>query len=355
MSDSKCREQNAAKKKRSRANRSPTRCAEERRQHARHHQERRHNANQRATKVSDSTPQQNAEQNTANRQRSRSNRTASHTVEDQHENTRQRQEERQHLTQRQQCEREQLAMNNTELSHDEALALMAAEDPKDQKFSDFEKSPAKAMLLSYCNHGFMSFDQWKEYCVRLAGDGDESHFEPRYKELDVVKLAKEIADEAPTDAEFGAMIKQFTDSHSMTEGKLLACGACGIRQMEHKHPDVQYKPAKLTDPIMDLLKYSHDAAVDLHHKLQCKVTVVVDEQGTLAEICPWRVISFYEPPCSVQQSAEDVTYFHLHPELVSCCHDEPYTYLCPTCLDKLKHGTVPPMSIAAGVDFGHFR
>jgi hypothetical protein len=113
----------------------------------------------------------------------------------------------------------------------------------------------------------------------------------------------------------------------MTEGKLLACGACGIRQMEHKHPDVQYKPVKLTDPMMDVLKYSHDAAVDLHHKLQCKVTIAVDEQGTQAEICPWRMISFYEPPCSIQQSAEDVTYFHLHPELVSCCQDEPYTYL----------------------------
>jgi hypothetical protein len=212
------------------------------------------------------------------------------------------------------------------------------------------------MLLSYCNHGFMSFDQWKEYCARqITENGGKSHLEPRYKELDVAKLAKEIADEAPSDAEFGAMIKRFTESHSMTEGKLLACGACGIRQMEHKHPDVQYKPVKLTNPMMDVLKYSHDAAVDLHHKLQCKVTIAVDEQGTQAEICPWRMISFYEPPCSIQQSAEDVTYFHLHPELVSCCHDEPYTYLCPTCLDKLKHGTVPPMSIAAGVDFGHFR
>jgi len=61
----------------------------------------------------------------------------------------------------------------------------------------------------------------------------------------------------------------------------------------------------------------------------------------------WKVKSVYE--------ARSGILYHLHPELVDI--DEAgieSVRLCPTCLSKLKGKEKPPLSIAAGIDFGYY-
>jgi len=79
----------------------------------------------------------------------------------------------------------------------EAVNFLNLKDPLQPKWSDFEKSPVKSLLLWYANAGCFAFDEYKEYRMLFNG-----------KEMDVNLLEKEISDECLSDQELGNLIKR---------------------------------------------------------------------------------------------------------------------------------------------------
>jgi len=62
----------------------------------------------------------------------------------------------------------------------------------------------------------------------------------------------------------------------------------------------------------------------------------------------WKIKSVYE--------ARSGILYHLHPELVDIDDSGIESVrICPTCLSKLKGDKKPPLSIAAGIDFGYYQ
>jgi len=54
-------------------------------------------------------------------------------------------------------------LRNPQLSMQEAVNFLNLKDPLQHKWSDFEKSPVKSLLLWYANAGCFAFDEYKEY------------------------------------------------------------------------------------------------------------------------------------------------------------------------------------------------
>ncbi len=65
---------------------------------------------------------------------------------------------------------------------EEAVKFLNAKDPEGHKWSDFEKSPVKSLLLWYANAGCFAFDEYKEYSMVFNG-----------QQMDVKGLEKEIS------------------------------------------------------------------------------------------------------------------------------------------------------------------
>jgi len=84
------------------------------------------------------------------------------------------------------------SLPNHHLSLEEAFKFLNAKDPKEHKWSDFEKSPIKSLLLWYANAGCFAFDEYKEYSMAFNS-----------QQIDVKGLEKEIYNEASSDQELG--------------------------------------------------------------------------------------------------------------------------------------------------------
>jgi len=220
----------------------------------------------------------------------------------------------------------------------EAVNFLNKKDPLQHKWSDFEKSPVKSLLLWYANAGCFAFDEYKEYSMAFNG-----------QQMDVKGLEKEISNEALSDEELGNLIKKFSINHSYTDGNLYACGACGMRQLEQLHPKIEYVSIPLMNDLFKSLQYTDDEKNGFCNEQQLhELQVPCDDQGHFMTLHAWKVKSVYE--------ARSGILYHLHPELVDI--DEAgieSVRLCPTCLSKLKESKKPPLSIAAGIDFGYYR
>jgi len=233
----------------------------------------------------------------------------------------------------------EFTLRNPQLSMQDAVNFLDKKDPFKNKWSDFEKSPVKSLLLWYANAGCFSFDEYKEYSTAFNG-----------KQMDVEKLKKEISNEALSDEELGKIIKKYNMNHSYTEGNLYACAACGMRQLEQLQPKIEYLSIPLKHAWLEPLKYTDDekkAYRDAQEMLGLQVPH--DGEGHFMRLHAWKVISVYE-------NMFDDNLYHLHPELVDV--DEAgieSIRICPTCLSKLKAKEKPPLSIAAGIDFGYYR
>jgi len=71
------------------------------------------------------------------------------------------------------------------------------------------------------------------------------------------------------------------------------------------------------------------------------------DNGHFTTFCPWQIKSVYK-------NASGILY-HLHPELADIDeHGIESIKVCATCIMKLKK-RIPPLSIAAGIDFGYYR
>jgi len=233
---------------------------------------------------------------------------------------------------------DEFKLRNPQLSMQEAINFLNLKDPLQHKWSDFEKSPVKSLLLWYANAGCFAFDEYKEYSMAFNG-----------QQMDVKGLEKEISNEALSDEELGNLIKKFSVNHSYTECNLYACGACGMRQLEQLQPKIEYVSIPLMNDLLKSLQYTDDEKNAFRNEQQLReLQVPCDDQGHFMTLHAWKVKSVYE--------ARSGILYHLHPELVDI--DEAgieSVHLCPTCLSKLKGGEKPPLSIAAGIDFGYYR
>jgi len=229
-------------------------------------------------------------------------------------------------------------LRNPQLSMQEAVNFLNLKDPLQHKWSDFEKSPVKSLLLWYANAGCFAFDEYKEYSMAFNG-----------QQMDVKGLEKEISNEALSDEELGNLIKKFSVNHSYTDGNLYACAACGMRQLEQLYPKIEYVSIPLMHDWLKSLQYTDDEKNGFHNEQQLHaLQVPCDDQGHFMTLQAWKVKSVYE--------ARSGIWYHLHPELVDI--DESgieSVHLCLTCLSNLKESNKPPLSIAAGIDFGYYQ
>jgi len=170
------------------------------------------------------------------------------------------------------------------------------------------------------------------------------------EQINTESLQKEIHHEALTDQELGSLIKKFQNNHSYTDGNLYACACCGYRQLEQLEPKIEYTCIKITDnePLLKVLHCNESQTRALHNEQQlCGLHIPSDDNGHFTTIHPWKVWSVYQMTSGI--------FYHLHPELVDIDQfHNPSICVCPTCMTKLKKKIIPPLSIAAGIDFGHY-
>ena len=213
------------------------------------------------------------------------------------------------------------------------LSRLEARRETDMYFSDINKDPAIAVLLYYLNAGFLTFGESDEY-----DQGKENAIIPEDS------LIKEIQEEMLSSQELTTLVSRFSERHSFLETTLLSCGACGIRDMPSSR--IKFHQRLLGD--LHVLKYDEPDRV----KLRCfirrgGINITIDEDRNLKHILPWKLISYFE-------TAEGELY-HLHPELVDVDDNtgQVSTTLCSTCEGIVSKCEIPPLSIAAGLDFGN--
>ena len=221
-------------------------------------------------------------------------------------------------------------------------------------FKDVLKSPKKALLLFYLNSGLHRFQRYKDYSSQHDG-------EP----VDIEALKEEIKEEQLTNDEMADITSRFLKCHSFTGEDMPSCGACGIRCFErHEQPRIRFEEFPLEHPLLRALKYTEGESVSILKVIRdprSNVEIPVDDSWTTRTVQTWRVRSVFcenEPPNDGDISTwNDATFWHLHPELI---HENEEgllcTTLCPICVGNLKkeEPTRPPLSIAAGVDFGYY-
>jgi len=210
-------------------------------------------------------------------------------------------------------------LRNPQLSMQEAVNFLNLKDPLQHKWSDFEKSPVKSLLLWYANAGCFAFDEYKEYSMAFNG-----------QQMDVKGLEKEIGNEALSDQELRDIIKKFSVNHSYTDGNLYACGACGMRQLEQLYPKIEYVSIPLMHDLLKSLQYTDDEKNGFRNEQQLHaLQVPCDDQGHFMTLQAWKVKSVYE--------ARSGILYHLHPELIDIGEAGIESVrLHPACLSKLK-------------------
>jgi AAA domain len=211
-------------------------------------------------------------------------------------------------------------------------------------FDDFVKNPSKAVLLYYVNSGLFRFQEYKEYGTQWNGC-----------ELDVTALQKEMEDEDLTDKELDRIIKNFLRAHPYTNGRLMSCASCGIRLYEKRtNPPLEYRAFSLLDPLLKPLCYDDEEEKEYKALLDhcsTSITIPIDDKWTNEQINVQQARSVFTLVVSNKRK-----HFHVHQELVKFNnHGVPKVYICPSCLTSLKAEKKPPLSIAAGVDFGFFE
>jgi len=93
---------------------------------------------------------------------------------------------------------------------------------------------------------------------------------------------------------------------------------------------------------------TEDQTRAFHNEQQLQgLQIPSDDDGHCTTIYPWQVCSVYESP--------NDTLYHLHPELVDVNEfGNASVHLCLIDMNKIKKNCIPPFSIAAGIDFGHY-
>lgn len=226
------------------------------------------------------------------------------------------------------------------------LRRMLEEDGTGQEvFADMSGNPSKAVLLHYLNSGLFGFGRWKEYSYEYAGQimDEQSRSE----------LCEEILDEKLTDEELKALLERFFKCHSYIEGRLPSCGSCGIRMWERpESPEIRYRCLALTsDSVLGPLQYTPCEEVEFRrasYERNSVVCIPINDKGDTRYVDVAKAESVF-----VDQREN---HWHLHPELVDRDPETgaETTLICPTCYASLKCEKRPDLSIASGIDFGHY-
>ena len=219
----------------------------------------------------------------------------------------------------------------------------------------FQADPRMATLLYHLNSGHYRFDQWKEYAQAFAEAA-----------VDIEGMRDEILGERLTDAELRQLMDKFYSVHSLCEGDLFACGACGWRQMERKsNPNITYEEVPLDDDMLRPLMFNTEQR-DGFDAMKARGGIAVPSASGVESttVYPWKVLSVVSLPVD-PGGTQGNRYMHLHPETVEHHGDgSRHTRICPMCVEHLRRknkqggstaGKIPPLSIAAGVDFGCYR
>lgn len=219
----------------------------------------------------------------------------------------------------------------------------------DKYFKDIDSNTSKAVMLYYLNSGLFRFHQYKDYSSHSHGTT-----------IDEDSLKEEVMAEKLTETELTSLIRNFYNTHSYTKGNLLSCGCCGIRLLEQdklkdqaQAVQVQYQKMKLTE--LSVLKYEEmDEYLLQKNKQHPPIVVPANASGDQMVLHKEDFYSRYRSPLHGN--------YHLHPELVQ--QDDngcEFVYVCPTCHScltgkkkKKPNPKIPPLSIAAGIDFGNY-
>ena len=228
-----------------------------------------------------------------------------------------------------------------------ALALFHA-NSGGSRFRGINKIPRSSEVKGVIDPQSSNVDEW----MSSKDWSEEETLERRQNARDLVE---EIRQEKVTDEE---KVK-FIETYEKLVGKdkdLLTCACCGMREMQR--PDVlghemEHHRVSLDDPIMNVLRLTNDEKNELEGDLSVEVEVPVDSKGTMKTIRPSEIRSYYRT-----KDGSNYVYYHLHREFVEESAEEskpPTVLVCPSCFEHLDGENKPPLSIAAGVDYGNIR
>ena len=104
---------------------------------------------------------------------------------------------------------------------------------------------------------------------------------------------------------------------------------------------------------LDILKYNQEQKINLKNEMDYPpVKIPIDSEGRWKNIHIWKLKSVY-----INKENKESVFYHLHPELVHINEEkEKCTYLCNECYRQIiENEEIPELSIAAGIDFGHYK
>lgn len=226
-------------------------------------------------------------------------------------------------------------------------------DKSDDYYNRFVDDPIRAAYLLHENagHARMGGMLRSLHDVRVVFGGDENPMnDEETMKLLCDKLCQEIESEGFND-EAGsellrAMAAEYRRRHCCGMG-LVTCASCGIRRFQReKH---QYHHVKVADlPPCFFLSDEENENMDDLEKKTATIARKNDEGIILFETVRIGLI------CSVYTARCNQMRYHLHPEFIEDCDDgSEIVQFCDSCYKTgVRDKKAPPMSLAAGVDFG---
>ena len=227
---------------------------------------------------------------------------------------------------------------------------------EDFHFTEFHRHPENAVLLYYFNSGCYAFHNMKDDL------GDEKIYKNFLRELRKEFVSDKVKE--------NIMRNYDIEVNGSVNGvpPLIACGCCGKREFirgsdkvgTQERGGVRYKMTKVRK--LKLLEYDKDDANHLRNRIaQGKITIPIDSEESTTLILPEDAISFFH------DKPKD-TFYHLHKEFitsdvndaegpdVTLCLDCYYSMFPAESIKKNKDlSRIPPLSIAAGYDFGDYN
>jgi len=192
------------------------------------------------------------------------------------------------------------------------LSYTQKEVPTADQLMHREQDPMAALLAFAVNSGQHRFQEIMD--LAAAGAVDPAA-EDRFREELEAEYAPSIQ---------GEVYEHFMERYNI-EAPLLACAACGVRQIVHDPSTVATKQLAQ----LSALRYTEKQVADLL-------------------LLP----TAYRPAVSHYEYGQD--YYHVHQDLVHFPDgtDQPHVEICLSCWKDIQYNKLPKYAIANGVDFG---
>jgi len=199
-------------------------------------------------------------------------------------------------------------------------------NPTSQELANFERNPIAALLSLFRNTGLNRFKMARA----LYGKSNKIDTSDEITKEVIGMLAREVKKDFKA-SEWGRIVNQFQNNFNLM-ADLKSCACCGMRSFEMGST----KYIEISIGKLAVLKYS-------------------TEQTAYLNSIPIQ----YQPIISHFKSTTTSEIYHLHPEFVSSTNNgngninelATICLFCATYLSPTKK-RIPPLSIAAGVDYG---